>query len=56
MAQQPHHDKISFGGIFGKPMLIATHPLIGQDLPYRPMHGNWHRLTKMAAKRHLHEQ
>jgi hypothetical protein len=26
------------------------------SLPYRPMHGDWHGLVKMAAKRHLHEQ
>jgi hypothetical protein len=31
-------------------MLIATHPLIGHDLPYRPMHGDWHGLVNMAGK------
>ncbi len=49
MAQKLHHDESVFGGIFGQPMPIATHPPIGHDLPYRPMHGNWHGLVKMAA-------
>jgi hypothetical protein len=37
-------------------MPIATHLLIGHELPYRLMHGNWHRLAEMATKRHRHEQ
>ncbi len=37
-------------------MPIVMHPPIGRDLPYRPMHGDWHGLVKMAAKRHSHEQ
>jgi hypothetical protein len=32
-------------------MPIATHLLIGHNLPYQSMHGNWHRLAKMATKR-----
>ena len=48
--------RMSFGGHFSQPVPIATHPLIGHNLPYQPMHGNWHRLAKMATKRHLHEQ
>jgi hypothetical protein len=37
-------------------MPIASHPSIGHDLPYRPMHADWHGLVEMAAKRHSHEQ
>ncbi len=37
-------------------MPIAMHLLIGHDLPYWPMRGNWHGLVKIAAKRHHHEQ
>ena len=37
-------------------MPIAMHPLIGHDLPYRPMCGNWHELAEIAAERHCHEQ
>jgi hypothetical protein len=37
-------------------MPIAMHPSIGHDLPYQPMHGDWHWLAKMAAERHRQEQ
>jgi hypothetical protein len=37
-------------------MSIATHPMIGHDLPYQPMSGNWQGLAKIAAKRHCQEQ
>ena len=41
---------MSFSGHFGQPVPIATHPLIGQVVPYLPMCGNWHGLAKKAAK------
>ena len=56
MAQQTHHDKLVFGGLFGQPMPIATNLPIGHKLPYWLMCGNWHRLAEMAAKRHHHKQ
>ena len=52
MAQQTCHDESVLAAHFGQPMPIVTHTLIGHDLPYRPMRGDWHRLAKMAAKRH----
>ena len=60
LLSSPWHNNLTttswFGGRFGQPMPIAMHPLIGHDLPYWGMCGNWHGLTKMAAKRHCHEQ
>ncbi len=56
MAQTPHHNESVLAAFFGQPMPIATHPQIGHDLPYWPMHGDWHGLVKMAIKRHSHEQ
>jgi hypothetical protein len=56
MAQKPHHDELVLVAFLANPMPIATHPPIGHDLPYRPMHGNWHGLVEMAAKRHSHKQ
>jgi hypothetical protein len=50
----PWHNNLTMtrqvGGIFGQPMTIAAHLLIGHDLPYWPIHGNWHVLVEMAAK------
>ncbi len=48
--------RVDFGGLFGQPMPIATHWLVGHDLPYRWMRGDWHGLAKMATKRHCHKQ
>ena len=37
-------------------MPIATHLLIGHELPYWLMCGNCHTLAEKATKRHRHEQ
>ncbi len=50
MAQQPHHEESVLAAFFGQLMLIATHPLIGHNLPYWPMHGNWHGWSKWPPK------
>ena len=42
---------MSFGGHFGQPVPIPTHPPIGQVVPYRPICGNWHRFAKKATKK-----
>jgi len=60
LLSSPWHNHLittsQFSGPFGQPMPIATHLLIGHDLPYWGMRGNWHGLAEMAAKRHHHEQ
>ena len=47
MAQKPHHDESVLAAFFGKPMPIATHPSIGQVMPYWRMRGG---LSKNATK------
>ena len=59
---RPHHGttnlpwRVGFCTLFGQPMPIAAHPLIGHNVPYWSMHDNWHGLAKMAIERHHHEQ
>jgi hypothetical protein len=51
----PWHNKLAMMSRFWQniwpPISIATHLSIGH-MPYRQMRGDWHRLAKMAAKRH----
>jgi len=45
-----------FVGLFSQHMPIAMHQPMGQVVPNQPMFGDWHRLAKLASKRHLHKQ